>query len=175
MIKSKNIGLRAVEPEDIDFLYSIENDQEIWKVSNTLLPFSRFEIEQYVLNCDRDIYVSKQIRFIIVELSSGISIGCIDIFDFDPNNQRAGLGIIIDKIHRNSGFATEALQILIEYAFKTLHLHQLYCHITTENVGSVRLFVKNGFRYMGTRKDWTFFNGKFYDEDSYQLLNSLKQ
>lgn len=174
MIKGKNIILRAVEPVDIDFIFDIENDTEIWKVSNTLLPFSRFEIEQYVLSSERDIFSTRQLRLIIVEISSGNSIGCIDIFDFDPKNQRAGLGIVIGKNYRNSGFATEALQILLEYAFKTLNLHQLYCHITPDNTGSIRLFVKNGFRYIGTRKDWTFFEGKFYDEDCYQLVNTAK-
>lgn len=171
MIKGKNIYLRAVETEDVDFLYELENDQEIWKVSNTLLPFSRFDIEQYVLSSNHDIYVSRQLRLMIIETESGNTVGCIDIFDFDPQNQRAGLGIFISKDYRKSGYATEALRLLIDYCFKTMHLHQLYCNITSDNIGSVGLFVKNGFRYIGTKKDWTFFDGKFYDEDTYQLLN----
>jgi len=42
-----SISLRAVEPADIDLLYHWENDTSIWKVSNTLTPYSHFQIEEY--------------------------------------------------------------------------------------------------------------------------------
>ena len=80
---NNQIHLRAMEPEDIDLLYRWENDQRIWPVSNTLAPFSRFALEQYVLNSDKDIFVSKEIRLMIVLAETGKAIGTIDLFDFN--------------------------------------------------------------------------------------------
>lgn len=173
MLKGKKIILRPLEPEDIDYVFKLENDISVWQISNTIMPFSKFEIEQYVLNSDKDIYISKQLRLIIEDLQISKRIGCIDLFDFDPKNQRAGIGIIIDANHRNSGYATDALEVLIQFAFKSLNLHQLHCSINPENTGSVRLFVKSGFRYIGTRKDWVFFEQRYYDEECYQLLRDF--
>ena len=69
------------------------------------------------------------------------TIGCLDIFDFDPNHLRAGIGILIaDKSNRKKGYASEALEILTEYCFHSLNLHQLYCNITIENESSLLLF-----------------------------------
>lgn len=41
-LKGESVYLRALEPEDLEFIYTIENDQNIWEVSNTQTPYSRF-------------------------------------------------------------------------------------------------------------------------------------
>ena len=107
-----NLLLRAPEPADIDIIYRWENDIRIWQLGNTLTPYSRFAIEQFVLNSDNDIFSSKQLRLMIdwhSNESGTIAIGSIDLFDFDPIHKRAGIGILIDESVRNKGFASEAL------------------------------------------------------------------
>ena len=95
------------------------------------------------------------IDFIPGNDTENITVGAIDLFDFEPFHQRAGVGILIaNKEHREKGMATEALAILIGYAFKTLRLHQLYCSIATNNEPSINLFTKAGFILIGEKKDW---------------------
>src|SRR5690606_41706077 len=99
-IKGDQIYLRALEPEDLSFLYEIENDQTLWNVSNTLTPYSNWVLKNYLQNSHQDIYEAKQLRLAIVNNATNVLIGLIDLFDFDPRNNSAGLGMVIQK-HNN--------------------------------------------------------------------------
>jgi diamine N-acetyltransferase len=161
----KNVLFRALEPSDVDVLYDWENDTENWLVSNTQSPFSRFVLEQYLASAHQDIYSVKQQRFMICRLSDNKSLGTIELFDFDPNHQRAGIGILIaDKSERKKGYASEALDIMIQYGFEVLNLHQLYCNITVDNESSISLFQKHKFEISGNKKKWIRDGKQFKDE-----------
>lgn len=169
VLETSNIKLRALEPEDLDFLFQTENNTSLWEVSNTTSPFSRYILTQYLANSHQDIFESKQLRLIIEHQQKPI--GMIDLFDFDPQHHRAGIGIVIIEKYQQKGFANEALKIVIKYAFSTLQLHQLYANITTDNLKSIQLFTKNNFNLVGIKKDWIFTNNQFKDEGLYQLIN----
>lgn len=95
----------------------------------------------------------------------------IDLFDFNPQHKRAGIGILIHPDFQQKGFASEALQLLINYCFTHLHLHQLYANITNDNTNSLHLFEKQNFKLIGVKKDWIFSNGTYKDELLFQLIN----
>ena len=174
LLKGKNIWLRAVEPDDVDFIYSIENDPVIWHLGNTIVPFSRFQIEQYALASQHDIYADKQLRLMIeLHLDTKVTktIGAVDLYDFDPLHKRAGVGILIIQEERERGFADESLGILIHYCFEVLLLHQLYCFISPGNTTSLHLFKKHGFVKCGLKKEWRLNEGKWTDEIMFQLIN----
>ena len=172
-LKGKNIYLRALEPEDLEFIYAIENDENIWEVSNTITPYSKFLIRQYLENAHQDIYEAKQLRLVICKNGSSEAIGLIDLFDFDAKNKRAGIGIIIqNEVDRNNGFGKEALSLVINFAFEQLQLHQLYANIGTENKASESLFTTFGFEKIGVKKDWNFTNNRFHDEAVFQLIKN---
>jgi diamine N-acetyltransferase len=169
-LKGENISLRALEPSDIDVLYAWENNTENWAVSNTQTPFSRFVLEQYITSSHEDIYTAKQLRLIICD-KENTAIGSIDLFDFDPNNLRAGVGILIaEKDDRRKGYASEALGLLINYCFETLNLHQIYCNITTDNESSILLFQKYAFQITGIKKQWIRSENGYKDELLLQLI-----
>ena len=148
------IRFRALEPEDIDLLFEWENDAEIWEISNTFEPFSKYILAKYIKDSQRDIYESKQIRMII-ETIDGKAVGAIDLFDFDPFHFRAGVGILIhDEKDRKLGYASDSLKLLCSYATNYLRLHQLYANISDDNLASIHLFKSNGFELVGTKKDW---------------------
>ena len=174
------IQLRAIEPSDLNKLYKWENDSSIWSVSGTLAPFSRFVLEQYLASSHQDIYSNKQLR-LMIDLTFNESdvdqdvdaraIGCIDLFDFDPKNRKAGVGILIaDRADRGKGYATEALDLLIDYCFDVLDLHQIYSNVRVDNENSVALFKKGGFEITGLKQDWILDGNKWYDEYTMQLI-----
>ena len=169
---NERVILRAVEPDDIDFIYQLENDPENWHVSNTIVPFSRFAVEQYVLSSNQDIFALKQLRLIIIANDSPEQklIGAIDLFDFDPIHKRAGIGIIIISEEQRKGYATATLKLIIDYCFNTLALHQIYCNVTADNKPSLDLFQKLGFVSCGVKSDWIFQNNGWKDEHILQLL-----
>ena len=172
-LESKNIKLRALELSDIDFIYKWENDSNSWFVSNTLVPFSRYILEKYIESSHLDIYQTKQLRLMIcLNNSVETPIGTIDLFDFDPFHNRAGVGILIaEKQHQNKGFASESLQLLIQYCFRTLHLHQLFCNIAKNNTASINLFEKYNFEISGKKKQWLKDGNNWIDEYFLQLIN----
>ena len=172
MLKGKNLELRALEPSDVDLLYQWENDNEIWHLSNTVVPFSRFVLEQYIMSSEQDIFTSKQLRLMIDKIGTEQgTIGTIDLFDFDPANRRAGIGILIVKSERRKGNAMEALELLVNYCFKILHLHQVFCNIAVDNTTSLNLFKKCNFEVVGVKKEWLHIKDKWVDEYLLQLIN----
>ena len=166
------IKLRALEPQDIDFLFQTENDSNFWEISGTQTPFSRYILEQYIKNAHQDIYEAKQLRLVIEDAKNTAIIGMIDLFDFDPQHQRAGVGILILKDYQQKGFATEALKIFINYAFEILRLHQVYANITSDNQRSISLFEKLHFEKIGLKKDWIKTENTFKNVLLYQLINN---
>ena len=171
-LKGKYLYLRALEPEDLDFLYELENTELFWEVSNTTSPFSKFVLRHYIENSHRDIFEAKQLRLVIVKNNNNQPIGCIDLFDYEPKHKRVGVGIVISKLQeRQYGHALEALQIIISYAFSHLYVHQLYANITEDNDASIKLFKKLNFKLTGIKKDWIYANKKFKNESIYQLIN----
>ena len=170
-LKGEQIYLRALELEDLDFIYEIENDQEIWKISNTITPYSKFLIKQYLENAHKDIFEVKQLRLVISTFKNE-AVGLIDIFDFDFHNKRAGIGILIkDSDNRQKGYGAEALQLLLNYCFANLNLHQLYCNISEDNDASIKLFKHYNFKKIGLKKDWNVISGEYKNEYLFQLIN----
>lgn len=164
------VKLRALEPEDLEFLFQIENDESFWEISHTQTPFSKYVLKQYLENAHLDIFETKQLRLIIEEKSSQKKVGMIDLFDYNPQHKRAGIGILIHPEYQQKGFASEALELLIKYSFSHLQLHQLYANIIAENEKSLALFTKHQFKKIGIKKDWIFFDGKMKDEILFQLI-----
>jgi diamine N-acetyltransferase len=168
----ETIYLRALEPEDLEFLYLVENDENIWHVSNTQTPYSKFLIRQYLQNAHQDIYEAKQLRLVICESESDKTIGLIDLFDFDPKNHRAGIGILIHNTNqRGQGFGKQALQLVMDYSFNQLQIHNLYANIGTQNENSLHLFATFGFEKVGIRKEWNYIGNQYEDEVIFQLIN----
>lgn len=169
-LKGKKLNLRAIEPEDLNFLHTIENNELFWEVSHTQTPFSRYVLKQYLENAHLDIYETKQLRLVIEEKETKEPVGMIDLFDFNPQHKRAGIGILIHPYYQNKGYASEALTLLINYSFSYLNLHQLYANITSDNKNSLALFKKHNFKKVGLKKDWILSNRKFKDEILFQLI-----
>jgi len=172
-MKYKEIDLRAPEPEDLELLYDWENNTSYWIISSTIVPFSKYTLKRYLENSHKTIYETGQLRLMIDHIPDGMTIGTIDLFDFDPFHKRAGVGILIaDEAYRRKGYASMALKCLVDYCFATLQLHQLYCNILSNNSESMDLFRKMGFVQAGIKKDWVKTNDGYIDEHLFQLINS---
>ncbi len=127
LLKSELISLRALEPEDIDLLYAWENDTALWEVSHTRTPFSKHLLKEYLKTSYLDIYTIKQLRLVIQDAENR-PVGLLDLFDFEPYHQRAGVGILV---HRD-----------------------FFANIQEKNTKSLALFQKQGFEIIGLKKDW---------------------
>jgi diamine N-acetyltransferase len=148
------VQLRALEPEDLDFLYTLENDRDIWGVSDTLAPVSRHALREYLEHASADFYVVRQLRQVVNTEINGLPVGVVDLFEYDPLHQRAGVGITILASERGRGYAQQALELLKKYAREVLRLHQIYATVEHTNDASMRLFRSADFRRVGIRQEW---------------------
>ncbi|HEX8428526.1 GNAT family N-acetyltransferase [Hymenobacter sp.] len=170
MLRDDLIFLRALEAEDLDFLYALENDSSLWHVSDTVTPISRYTLQKYLDNAGADFEEVRQLRLVICAVADQRALGTVDLFDFEPRHQRAGVGIAVLPHERKRGYARSALKLLATYARQTLHLHQLYCTINADNSASQKLFEQVGFQFVGARKDWLRTAKGWQDVVEYQCL-----
>lgn len=154
------VRLRAMEPEDLDALYRIENDRDVWDVGENNVPYSRYILHDYIANASADIYADKQVRM-VVENEEGQLVGVADVVNFCPSHARAEVSIVICREHRKKGYARAVIRQIMEYALRTLHLHQLYAVVREDNMPSLNLFSSLGFKSKMVLEDWLF-DGKDY-------------
>ena len=172
VLQGSRVVLRPLELNDLSFLYAIENDISLWELSQTKTPFSKEILQKYLETSQLDIKETKQLRMVITSISNE-SIGFIDLFDVDSQNNRAGVSIVLTDAHRKMGFGKDALKVLMDYSFKNLKLHQLYSNVLEDNTASIRLFESVGFENVGFKKEWRYFNGCYKNEYLFQFINHV--
>ncbi|MBD8348527.1 MULTISPECIES: GNAT family N-acetyltransferase [unclassified Dysgonomonas] len=167
------LKLRSLEPEDLDILYKWENNTNLWVHGNTLTPYSKLALRQYISETQQqDIYEAKQLRFMIELKATNTAIGTIDLYEFDFHHSRAGIGILIDENYRNNSYALQTLDLIKEYVFAFLHIKQIFAYITTDNPQSIRLFEKAGYKRAGELVDWVHYDSIYKNVYIYQLIRS---
>ena len=169
-ISNENLSLRMAEPQDSDLIYRWENDRSVWRASETSVPVSQFQIDQFLLG-NNDLVANRQLRLMIDLKGEPQPIGSIDLFEYDAVNQRIGIGILMDSHYRNQGLASQALRLTLTYLFEDLMVHQVHCLINEQNLDSQRLFERAGFVRSGQLKDWIRTPQGFLDVFYYQLIN----
>ena len=173
LLQNETICLRAIEPEDLELLYRWENNPAWWSVGNTLAPYSRYHLKEYIAASHRDIFELKQLRLMIDLRATGVTVGTVDLYEFDPHHLRAGVGILIDPDYQQQGLGKEALALLEEYAFSFLKLHQLFVHLSVENIASKALFSGSGYVQTGLLTDWTASEKGYSDVLVMQKVNGI--
>lgn len=164
LTENTRILLRAPEPEDLDFLYTIENDRDLWEVTALGGPYSRYALRQYIASLPASPYSAEAIRFIISHSQSGRSLGLIDLTDLNPRDRRAEIGIALLRSERNKGYAGEALHALEDYARDILNLRLLYAQVPAlTNPQSSSLFWKCGYEAVASLPEWHYHNGEYED------------
>ncbi len=154
MFANEDLCLRAVEPEDLDWLYQVENDERLWEWGCSNVPFSRYALKTYIAECSHDIYADGQVRMVIASLKDGRVIGCADMVNFSPRHSRAEVGILIFPEYRRQGYAMKVLRMLASYARDFLYIHQLYAIVSERNHVAQHLFSAAGFRKTAALDGW---------------------
>ena len=66
--RGERVRLRAMEPEDLEVMYTMENDPHTWDVTNFSVPYSKFILKQYIENSECDMFAARQLRMMIVRV-----------------------------------------------------------------------------------------------------------
>ena len=162
-----DISLRAVEPEDVDMMYELENDPHIWAMGSTNVPYSRHALLRFARECQNDIYADKQVRLVVV--CDGVPAGCMDLFNLDARNLHAEVAFAILPRFRRRGIATKALRLLTLYAQTHLGLQTLTATTAASNIMAQSLLQRAGFTVSGTLRRWLRIDSTMEDAIIYQI------
>lgn len=162
-LSDKTIILRAVEPDDLDTIFLWENDTSLWNVGNAIAPYSRKQLWDYINDYEADIFKSRQLKLIVSDIVTGDKLGAIDIFDFDPANRHASIGILIDTKHRGKGYAKRAINLVCEYCHKHIGMHSLTSIAEKDNAASINTFKSCGFATCGCLRSWIRHGNSYAD------------
>lgn len=172
-MRDTNIRLRPLEPEDIDFLYEWENDSRFWAFSDTVFPYSRYALKQFVAaSGEENLLLNRQMRFVVEAVIEGERhrIGMADLFDIDLINGRAAIGFLIIPRFQRMGFAEKALELLERYASHQLNLHQIYAYIREDNAPCLAMFVKKEYERHALLKDWSREGKNYFSVTLFQKI-----
>lgn len=141
--------LRAIEPQDLDLMYIIENDPTNWQHGHTTAPYSYHTLKTYLQNNHNDIYIDGQLRLAIAHH------GFLDLTDFSPQHHRAQIGIILTPEAQGQGQATKALHEAAHIA-RTIGIHQLWAIVDESNTPANRLFHRAHYTHTATLPQWHY-------------------
>ncbi len=170
LLTGKHVSLRAIEPEDLEILYTLENDTNIWDISSIHVPYSRYTLKQFIAKGTHDIYTDRQLRLMIESVEDGTVAGIVDLIEFNPYHHRAEIGIVLARDYRKQGIGTEVLQLIERYAVRYLQLKQIYAYVSSRNEASVKLFQKAGYQPTATLKQWIYQDKEYIDVIFYQKI-----
>ena len=164
---SNNIILRKPLITDLNQVLDWENDLKINNHTDVPVFYTPSQVEEY-LNSDHDLLSQNQIRYIIDY--NNTAVGCVDLYDFNLVNSRAGVGIYIDPNFRNKGFASKSLELIKSISTNQFFISSLYADIMAENIASIKVFEKLGFIKTGIKKNWIRKQDAYLDVFFYQCF-----
>ena len=104
------------------------------------------------------------------ESESSMLIGFVELYDYDPINRRAAVGIVVSNEYRHQGYGTAIIEHLTIFCQENTSLHQVYADIAATNKPSIRIFQKGGYQCCATLRDWVIRGNKFVDTLRYQRI-----
>ncbi len=170
LLQGERVSLRAMEPEDLEVLYTLENDTTLWDISSVNVPYSRYLLKQFIAKGTHDIYTDGQLRLMIESTEEGTVAGMADIVDFNPRHLRAEIGIVLARDYQKKGYGREVLELMEKYVQEFLHLHQLYSYVSTSNEASIKLFLRAGYQQTCLLKDWLYIGNTYTDTIIFQKI-----
>lgn len=164
-IETNNLILRKLLLKDIKDLIENGNDKEISRLT-LYMPFPLTEKEAKKIIKDND---EKLFRFGVYLKKEAKIIGVIDIYSFKKQDKKAKLGYWIGKNYRGKGYASEAIEKIIEFAFKKLKIENLFATTLDENIISKNFLKKMNFKEVEFLKNDRIIDGKYLDTVKFSL------
>lgn len=171
-LKKNKIYLRELQEADINDEYlKWLNDYEVVKYTESrFFPHSLESLSGYLENLKNN----SNVMFAIIEVSKDKHIGNIKLGNINWIHRTADIGIIIgNKDYWGKGVATESISLVVDYAFKRLNLRKITAGAYINNIGSIKAFKKNSFIQSYIEKNKCFYDGKYVDCITLELVNKM--
>lgn len=152
------VDLHVLEMDDLPYIQELINDPDVWRSLHQNMPLSMHQEEAFFERAEDD---DSQLHLLICR--EGDPVGMVGMTDIDRSWGNAEIGYYVDPVESGQGYATEAVGILVPYAFDHLRLHKLEALVLDSNTASRRVLEKNGFEEEGHLRDHAFIDGTIQD------------
>ena len=168
-IEGERICFLPHSSEHINLYIKWINDPKVRKYSRNVIPVRIDDAKKWFE--PQEGRVRNFIVFEIWHKKDKKPVGNTFLTDIDWINGWANVGMTIgEPNYWNKNIATEATELIIEYAFNELNLNKLHGVVIVDNIGSWKVAEKTGFKFEGIHKDELFVDGKYVDVKTYGLL-----
>ncbi|MFB5368982.1 GNAT family N-acetyltransferase [Enterococcus faecalis] len=162
MFENKNIKLRKLSTNDYTTYHNWRNDIEVMQTTSPQLDiYTLEETEQFISMIASQ---SNAKGYMIEYKETGKTVGIISLINIDYKNRSAECIIDIgSKDMWGKGIGTEAMSLILEFAFNELNLHRVYLQVFSFNERAVNLYEKIGFTHVGKFREALYRTGKWHD------------
>lgn len=165
-LRGERVTLRPPEDEDLDFLQRVHNDPAVRRSMPRVHPQNRAATREEYVESDGTV----GLLICEGEADDADRLGFCALFDIDEDSGRAEVGAWLAPDAEGQGYATEAVSLLVEYAFAERRFHRLNAGRLATNDRSAALLERVGFREEGRRREYYFVEGEHVDRVEYGLL-----
>jgi RimJ/RimL family protein N-acetyltransferase len=165
LLEGRNVNLRVVERDDVDFLAESINDVDFDSEFLPVSQMSRAEVLRRFDNPSQVVLICERQRFII-EKKDGARVGTIAHWLAQPERFRE-IGYDVARRERGKGYGTEAVQLMVDYLFLWKDVARIQAFTDVRNNASQRVLEKAGFKREGTLRKAGFVRGHRTDAHIY--------
>lgn len=169
-IKTARLLLRPITPRDDHAFLRIFSDPETMKYWSREPLDGLDEAVEMVQEEIKWGKTDKCLNWGIALIEGGGLIGKVSLFDHDEKHRRAEIGYVIDRSYWNQGLVSEVLVPVLAYAFGEIGLHRLDADVDPDNLASLALLKKFGFRREGLTRESFLVHGHWHDSVILGLL-----
>lgn len=169
-LQSERLVLRQLRENDIDEVYELRLDRATARYIPKSLTQTREHALEHIQAVNREIAANKSINWAITIKNTGELIGLIGLVRIKPSNHRAEIGYILHESHRGQGLMSEALKLILEYAFSTLDFNSVIAVIDPNNLASAKILERHGFKKEAHLRENIRYKDVYRDTVIYGLL-----
>ncbi|MDR2084477.1 MAG: GNAT family N-acetyltransferase [Bacteroidales bacterium] len=170
-METERLIIRPIKLDDKTEVFEYRSDTEANKYQGWI-PQTVEDVETFIKKTS--FRINEQgtwFQYVILRKDDQKIIGDIGIHFFDAQNKQVEIGCTLNGKFQHAGYAAEAMREVINYLFKVLEKHRIIASIDHDNVSSIRLVERLGFRKEAHFVRSLFVNGKWVDDVIYAVLN----
>ncbi|WP_017812382.1 GNAT family N-acetyltransferase [Paenibacillus shenyangensis] len=168
VLESERLYLRTFTIDDIDMYYPTLMNEEMRRLTGTHALFTREGVAQFIEESAGD---SSRIDLLITLKPEEQVIGEISLMDIDRTNRNAHIRIaIFESSNCGQGYGTEAMEMLLDYAFGNLNLHRVELSVYSFNERAIASYEKLGFSREGIQREVLYYDYQYHDAIGMSIL-----
>lgn len=164
------LRLRAPTLADAEPLFAFYGDPEVMRYSGREPHRHVDEIREKLMRDLETMNRGESARWIMTPLGEPHVIGTVGLFHWSHGDRRAEIGYLLARSHWGRSLMTEVLPSVVRFGFEVMRLHRIDAQVDPENIASLRVLERLGFKREGLLRESTFSNGRFSDTAVLGLL-----